>query len=906
MTRGPREAPPIWTDAPNVAAARLGTDLEGGLSADDAAQRLSQYGPNAVHRDAGPGPWTLFLAQFRSLTIGVLLLAAALSWLLGEWVDALAILAILLLNAGIGFYQEFRAEAALASLRRLTAPTARVVRDGQPTTIPAAEMVPGDLLLLSEGDLVPADARVTSADELRTNEAPLTGEAEPVQKQPGPLPDPETPLADRRNMVYLGTGVCHGQGRGIVTATGGQTEMGQIAGLLGEPVERQTALQRRIDEVSRTLLCVSSALVAAVFLLGWLRGAPPLPMLLTSVSLAIAAVPEGLPAVVTVAFALGVGRMVHRHALVRRLAAVETLGNAQVICSDKTGTLTLGRMAATALWAGGAEWPLARNDGALAADAGIPPPPQDDGAARLVLAIGAACNEATLVLTGGPPEIVGDPTEGALLAAAAEMGIRREEIERECPRVATYPFASDRQRMTVVRQTPTGVRACVKGAPEAVLPRCSRIQAAEGTVRLLTAQDRETITTAAAALAGRGLRVLATAYRDLASCLAAAMETERELVFAGLVGLQDPPRPEAVAAIEACRRAGVRVVMITGDHPGTAAAIGRELNLLLPGDAVVTGRQLQEMDDATLRDQAPYIRIFARVTAADKLRIVRALQASGLVVAMTGDGVNDAPALRHADIGVAMGRGGTDISKEAADMVITDDNFASIVAAVEEGRGVYDNIRKCLQYLLAGNTAEILVMLVAALAGWPMPLLPLQLLWINLVTDGLPALALAADPVEPDVLDRPPRAPDERLANAAFFRLVLLTGTLTAATALAAFAWGLYVQKSPELARNYAFATLVYAELLRSFGARSTTRPVWRRGGEGNVRLAWVVGVSLALQALIHHLPPLQKLFSLKAMPLQASLFLFALGSLPLFCLELGKVTGPRLAARGKCTGAPR
>ncbi len=888
-------ARPAWVVSPEELAAGLGADPHAGLSTAEGANRLAAEGRNELQSKHGPGALALLGAQFKSVVIWVLIGAGVLSASLGEWMDSIAIGAIVVLNALIGFYQEFRAERAVAALRRMTAPHARVIRGGQPLVVPLAEVVRGDLLLLKAGDLVAADARLVSAHSLRTDEGPLTGESEPVEKDAADLTDPDTPLAERLNMVYFGTSAVAGQARALVTATGMQTEVGHIARLLQTAGDGQTPLQRRLDRVGRKLLFASLTIVLLVFALGLVRGEEPGRMLLTAVSLAVAAIPEGLPAVVTVALALGVARMVRRHALVRRLPAVETLGCAQVICTDKTGTLTVGQMTVRVVWVGGREISVTGEGYGLDGEwleQGNWVDARADGGLEAVLIAGAACNEGELTTRDERPGITGDPTDGALLVAAAKGGVDYRRIEADEPRLRVVPFDNVRKRMTIVRGTKEGARAYVKGAPDVLLGRCTRWLTAEGGVAPLTDEVRADIAAANVALAGRALRVICVAERDLDPDHAAGLAEdllESELTFNGLLALQDPPRPEAREAVARCRSAGIRVVMITGDHPATAAAIATDLGILREGERVATGLEVQGMTEDRLGAEVNTIAAYARVTAEDKLRVVRALRTQGLVVAMTGDGVNDAPAVKEASIGVAMGITGTEVTKEAADMVVTDDNFASIVAAVEEGRGIYDNIKKCLQYLLAGNTAEILVMLVAALVGWPIPLLPLQLLWINLVTDGLPALALASDPADSDVLNRPPRAQDEELTDRSFLGIMLFTGALDAGIALAAFFYGLAVHRDVVLARTFAFTALVYSELIRSFGARTLDRPLWVRPVRANRWLAAVVVASLLLQLLILHLQPLRTLFGICSITLTQCLVLLALGCIPLLVLELRK-----------------
>lgn len=906
----PAAHPKPWTKEPPALAHSLGADLISGLSAVRALQRLAAEGRNELRGRRGPGPLALFLRQFKQVVIWVLVGAAVLSAFLGDLTDAAAIGAIVLLNAFIGFYQEYRAEKSVAALRSLAAPLCRVLRDGRAAVIPAAEVVRGDVLLLDAGDLVAADARLFASASLRVNEAPLTGESEPVEKDAEPIEPEEAPLAERRNMAYQGTAVVGGTARALVTATGMQTEVGRITTLLNTAHEDQTPLQRRLDQVGRRLLVASLAVVALVFLLGVMRGEPGWEMLLTAVSLAVAAVPEGLPAVVTVALSLGVGRMARRHALIRRLPAVETLGSAQVICTDKTGTLTMGQMTTRLLWVGGREIELTGegyDSRGLLLEAGRPLDACSDPALHTVLSLVAGCSEASLDGRDGTRTITGDPTEAALLVAAAKAGIHREAIEAECPRLRLLPFDSDRKRMAIIRRTPHGVRAFVKGAPDLLLTRCTQFLEAGGSVRPLTDSDRREIAAAADFFAARALRVLAAAFRDLPEADATTLPGDRietRLVFSGLFAMYDPPRPEAREAVRRCREAGIRVVMITGDHPSTAAAVAGELGILAPGDTVLSGIQVAHLNDQELAEQAAHAAVYARVTAEDKLRIVRAFKSRGLVAAMTGDGVNDAPAIREASIGVAMGISGAEVTKEASDMVITDDNFSSIVAAVEEGRGIYDNIKKCLQYLLSGNVAEILVMLAAVLAGWPIPLLPLQLLWINLVTDGLPALALATDPVDPGVLRRPPRRPGEELTDGASLRLIFLTGALTAGAALLAFHYGLVLEQSLTAARSYAFSTLVFAEVLRSFGVRSPDRPLWKRSGPGNRYLTLVVAASIVLQVSLPHAPALRRLFGVEPLSITTCLGLLLLGMMPLLILEGRKALLARSLSRRTRTAA--
>jgi Ca2+-transporting ATPase len=786
-----------------------------GLSSAEAKRRLDQYGANELQRQEGTPPWRFFVGQFKSPVVLLLLGAALISGVLREAADAIAIGAIVVINAFVGFIQEYQAERAVLGLRSMTAPRARVMRDGQQTTVPATEVVPGDLLLLEAGDIVAGDAQLVEAHALAANEAPLTGESTPVDKSTEPV-GRDVALADRHDSVFLGTSIAAGTGRAVVTATGMATELGKIAKLLESAEQGPTPLQRRLAQVSRMLLIASLAIVAVVAISGLLRGSGVFDIFLSAVSLAVAAIPEGLPAIVTIALAIGVRRMIARNALVRKLPAVETLGCTTVICSDKTGTLTTGVMTVRELWG---------PDHARLLDAG------------------AACSDAELGSRSG------DTTELAILAEAAVRGIQREAIERDRPRVDVTPFDSARKRMSIRRAD--GV-LYVKGAVEVILAR-----ATSGT---------EGATEAATQLAARGLRVLAVAV--------GAGYEEANLTLVGLIGIADPPRTEAIEAVAAARDAGIRTVMITGDHPMTAQVIARELGIVRPGESP---------DDL----------VHARATPEDKLRIVRDWKARGAVVAMTGDGVNDAPALREAHVGIAMGKTGTEVTREVSDIVLADDNFASIVAAVREGRGIFHNIRKSLVYLLSGNVAELAVMLIASLVGLPLPLLPLQLLWINLVTDGLPALALVMDPPDADVMAWPPRRPTEPILGRPEWRTILLTGALQTVVTLGTFIWALRERDIAE-ARNLAFTVLVFGELFRSFASRSTTRVFWQVGAFSNLVLLAVVSASAMIQIVLHHLPFTEQLFGIGTISFGDCALTLLIGLIPVTVIELAKLPRAR------------
>ncbi|MDD5274888.1 MAG: HAD-IC family P-type ATPase [Methylovulum sp.] len=879
------------------ALAQLGAAATG-LSAQEATRRLEANGPNLLKEGKRISPVQIFLGQFKNLIIWILIAAGVISGLLGESVDAIAILAIVVLNAVIGFYQEFNAEKSIEALKKMAAPQAKVWRDGQVTSIPAAGVVTGDILALEAGDLIAADARLLQAASLKCIEATLTGESVAVTKQPTTLEQRDVPLADRENMVFMGTSIATGTGRAVVVATAMQTELGCIAGLIASAGEEErTPLEKKLEAFGRVLVWAALGIVALLFGLGFLRGTDLFELFMTSVSLAVAAVPEGLPAVVTVALSLGVLRMSRRHALVRKLAAVETLGSTTVICTDKTGTLTMGEMTVRALYVAGQQYEVTGigygPDGEVHFD-GQKAEAQHTAPLLELAHVILGCNNAHLVQEKGDWNVVGDPTEGALLAAGAKAGADHACIERELPKHHEIPFDSDRKLSTMIRKMPDGkLRAFINGAPDVLLGRCTAFYTDTG-IRPMTDADRQAIAAQNTAMAQQALRVLGSAYRDLGNVSTAdltADNVEQNLIFVGLSGMVDPPRQEAKKAVAKCRAAGIRVVMITGDHPDTATAIAREIGIGSDDGRAVTGTDLDKMSDDELRERVPKIAVFARVTAEHKLRIIHAWKANDAVVAMTGDGVNDAPAIKGADIGIAMGKAGTEVTKQAADMIITDDNFASIVAAVEEGRGIYDNIRKTLQYLLAGNTGELLLMTVCVSVGLPMPLLPIHLLWINLVTDGLPALCLATDPVDPDVMKRQPRARSERITTPSFLRTMAFTGLLTGGVAFAVYFYGLRTQTT-EMARTAAFAVLVFAELLRSFGARSETKPIWRLSLFTNMNLVIVVAVSFGLQILSQHNAVLGQFLKTLYMPFTDCFLLIALGAIPLLVLEGAKVVG--------------
>ncbi|MEM9556598.1 MAG: cation-transporting P-type ATPase [Acidobacteriota bacterium] len=940
-------AGPAHAAAADALAAALGVDPDHGLSADEARRRLAEHGPNTLPEAQADGPWSILARQLRSTLVWVLLVAAAISAALGDEVEAVAILVIVVLNAALGFRQEYRAERALQALRALDVPSVETRRGGALVRLPGPELVPGDVVRLEAGDRVPADARLLEAAALATQESALTGESEPVAKTAEVELDAETPLAERTNLVHRGTLVVHGRATALVVATGGRTEIGRIAGLLGNVERDPTPLQRRLDRLGRQLAVAALAVVTVVFAAGLWRGEDLRLMALTAVSLAVAAVPEGLPAVVTIGLALGARRMLARQALVRRLPAVETLGSVTVICSDKTGTLTRNRMqvVASATPDGGSSvWRL---------EHGRPPRP-----VRTVWALAALASDARPRGAIDAPDersaeaderstIAGDPTEVALLDATRAAGLDIGQLDRQLPRRDEKPFDSERQRMsTILEITGSVVREleplvhglsrerldrraeqdtpalpdrllAMKGGVEAVLATCDRAwrdgtsphrPSPDGQPRLEPLDDagRRRILEIHDRLAADGLRVLAVAARALAPGEAVA---EEALVLVGLVGLLDPPREAVPAAVATCRRAGMRAMMITGDHPRTALAIARRVGLVTgesPGtphddERVLTGQEIDALDDEGLARALDTVSVFARVAPEHKLRLIDALQEQGHVVAMTGDGVNDAPALKSADIGVAMGRAGTDVAKEAADMVLRDDNFATLVTAVEEGRRIDDNLRRFLEYLLAANAGEVAVMFLGPFVGLPLPLLPLQILWMNLVTDGLPALALGLEPAEDDVMRRPPRRPGAGLFHGGLGREILLLGGFGA---IAALAVGLLGPAGADAGwQTRTFTTLTLSQMGLALALRSRTRSVFRHSPASNPKLYLAVLATFLLQLLVVYAPPLQAVLGTVALSAVEMATCLVAATLPVWVVELLKLRRRRSirpTARGR------
>jgi Ca2+-transporting ATPase len=838
-----------------------------GLDTQEVQRRLASVGPNEIAEGKRRTPVRMFADQFTDVMILVLLAAAVISGLIGEAKDTIAIIVIVVLNAVIGFIQEYRADRAMEALKAMAAPTATVLRNGAIASLPAAAVVPGDVVSLEAGNIVPADLRLLDSAHLRVDESALTGESMPVEKSIDPLSAVSPPLGDRRNMAYKGTIVTYGHARGVVVATGMATEFGKIASLLQQADDVKTPLQRRLSHFGQRMATAALVICAVVFAMGILRGEAVLLMFLTAVSLAVAAIPEALPAVVTIALALGARAMVRTHALVRRLPAVETLGSVTYICTDKTGTLTMNRMQVEALHC----------DGTLEQQPGHGPLWLD------LLRAMALCSDTHADETGA---VVGDPTEVALTVAARQAGLEKVSLERDYPRVAELPFDSDRKCMTTVHKDPEGqFLAVTKGAVEVILARTTQVASSAGTTdfdadELLRVNDR---------LAADGLRVLAIARRHW-SLLPEAISPdvmERDLVLLGLVGLMDPPREEARRAVSQCKEAGIVPVMITGDHPLTATTIAQRLGIQDHGESVLTGETLAQLSTEELRACVEQVRVYARVAPEQKLKIVTALQERGELVAMTGDGVNDAPALKRADIGVAMGIAGTDVAKEASAMILMDDNFATIVRAVREGRRIYDNIRRFGRYAVTTNSGEIWTMFLAPIFGLPIPLLPIQILWINLVTDGLPGLALTAEPEEANIMRRPPRPPQESIFARGLGVHVLWVGPLMAALVLGTQTWSLASESSHW--QTIVFTVLCLCQLAHVMAIRSERESLFSQGLFSNLPLLGAVALTFALQMSTIYVPALNDIFKTAPLSLMELAATLAIAAIVFVAVEVEK-----------------
>jgi Ca2+-transporting ATPase len=863
-----------------------------GLSTEQVEERLRRCGPNELRVPSTVSAWKILLRQFRSVVVLLLVVATVAAWLLGDSVEAMAVLGVLIVNATIGFVTELRARTAMAALLRLEVPKAVVVRHGHRSEIASAALVPGDLIILEAGQAIPADARLLTASELRTNEAALTGESMPVDKQAAMVIASDTPLAERANMLYMATAVATGAARAVVTATGMQTEVGRIGGLVGGIREERTPLEHRLDALGRRLVWGTLAVAGLVVAIGLLRDEPLDQIVATGIALAIAAVPEGLPAVSTIALAIGVARMARRNALVRRLPAVEALGSATTVCTDKTGTLTAGEMTVTSIWTADAEYSVTGvgyessgsiMDGAVDADV-VPGSPLE-----LILRIGALTNRASLAHTGSGWEIRGDPTEAALLVAAHKAGLERADMLQRWPETGQIPFSSERMLMATFH----GREAFIKGSPSHILEKSNRLLTRSGVVAL-DPEVRQRVIDENSRLAGRGLRVLGFASGS------AAPITEHgvcELTFVGLVGMSDPPAAGVRETITRFHQAGIRTVMLTGDQRLTAESVAGELGMLRPGDEVIDGRDIEHMEPQQLGDRLRRASALSRVSPEDKLRIVDALQHRGEIVAMLGDGVNDAAALKKANIGVAMGMRGTDVAREAASVVLQDDRFQTIAAAVEEGRVIFDNIRKFVFYLFSCNVAEVLVILVAGVAGMPQPLLPLQILWLNLITDTFPALSLAAEPAESDVMQRPPRDPRKAILSAGFVASIGFYALLITAATLGSFMWALSHGGDTARAVTVAFMTLALAQTFHLGNARGGSVVTWRRMS-ANLWALGAVALTIALQFVAVYFPPLASVLDLMPLRAQDWAVIMAAAIMPAVIGQLIAVRRSRMSPR--------
>jgi P-type Ca2+ transporter type 2C len=868
----------------------LDTDFSGGLSENQVEQRLKQQGYNELQEGEKQSALLLFFSQFKDFMVLVLLAATFVSGLLGEYIDAVAIIAIVLINGILGFFQERKAEKSLQALKELSAPQVQVLRDGMWNKIPSKELVVGDVIKFSSGDRIGADVRLIHTSSLEIEESALTGESVPVTKHSDPLRAKDLGIGDMENIAFMGTMVSRGSGVGVVIATGMKTAMGQIADLLQNAETMETPLQRRLEQLGKILIFTALILTVLVVAIGVLQGHELYTMFLAGVSLAVAAIPEGLPAIVTVALSLGVQKMIKKNAIVRKLPAVETLGCASVICSDKTGTLTQNKMTVTHLWSGGKTWNVSgvgyEPTGTFSRNNDVIDIKKEKTLQQLLM-FGILCNHANLMIREDEYILDGDPTEGALLVSAMKAGFERSHLLKQYEIIKEFPFDSTRKMMSVVVRDSQGREFVVtKGAPD-VLVSISESILVNDKVQSMSGDSRSDVQNAINDLASQALRTLAISYKPLTSnaLTMTEKEAEKDLIFIGLQGMIDPPRPEVKDAVKECKDAGIKTIMITGDHVITAKAIAKQLGILTSKSRVLDGKALSEMSVGELEEVVDDVSVFARVSPEHKLKIVKALQNRGHIVAMTGDGVNDAPAIKAADIGVAMGITGTDVAKEASSLVLLDDNFATIKAAIKEGRNIYENIRKFIRYLLASNVGEILVMLFAMILGLPLPLVPIQILWVNLVTDGLPAMALGLDKPEDNVMRRGPRHPKEGVFARGLGWKVVSRGFLIGTMTLIAFMIT-YKQHPNELiyAQTIAFATLVMAQLIHVFDCRSE-KSVLSRNPFGNPFLVWSVISSVILMLIVIYYPPLQPIFHTVPIEPRDWMLILGLASIPTFLL---------------------
>jgi len=880
----------------------LQVDPNRGLSGQEVLERRQKYGLNALKEKPPRSILSMFIDQLKETLILILIAAAIVSGALGEWVDSLVILIIVILNACLGVFQENKAEQALKALKEMTKATVKVLRDGQVSQVNVEELVPGDIVLLEAGDAIPADGRLLESASFMVNEAALTGESVPVEKDVHGLDKDEVPIAERHNMVFMGTYATGGRAKAVVTSTGMNTELGKIAQMLDEGEPDPTPLQQQLARLGKTLAKAAGAIVAVVFLTGILRGGELLEMFLTAVALAVAAIPEGLPAVVTIVLALGVTRMSKRNAVIRRLPAVETLGVATYICSDKTGTLTKNEMTTTDIYLPSGTFRVTGTgyepQGEFLTEAGEPFDPAHSLDLQLLLLGGALNTDARLVQKEKGYQIIGDPTEGALVVAAAKAGLDKGAMESQYPRLGEIPFDSGRKMMTTFHQLNGVYYSFTKGAPDVLLARCSSIHQ-EGRARGMSQEERDLLLEINSQYASQGKRVLAMAYRqwDALPEPMTSETVEQGLTFLGYFVMIDPARPEAKQAVAVSHHAGIHTVMITGDHKDTALAIAKDLGIWQPGDHCLTGVELAKLSDRELEDIVLNTTVYARVSPEDKLRIVDALKAKGQVVAMTGDGVNDAPALKRADIGCAMGITGTEVSKEASDMVLLDDNFATIVNAVEEGRTIYNNIRKAIYYLLSCNVSEIMAIFGAILVGLGSPLTPVQILWMNLVTDGLPALALGVEPPEKDIMNRPPRDSKEGVFAGGVGLKIIIQGVMMGILALSAYWLALFWGRSLVEAHTMAFLTMSLSQLVHSFNARSLDHSLFYLGVTSNRSLVYAFLISLLLQLMVVFVPGLNNVFGTTVINPHDWAVVLGLSLVPLVVVEVWKALAPPKAA---------
>jgi Ca2+-transporting ATPase len=860
---------------------------EKGLSSEEAENRLEKYGKNELKEEEKTSVVKLFLSQFKSFLIIILMAAALVSIFLGELIDAFVILFTVLLAGVLGFIQEYRAEESIKLLKSLTSPEAMVVRDGKEVKVPSSVIVPGDILLLQSGDRIPADARLLEALSLKIDESSFTGESTPVGKSTDIFPT-GTPEPDRKNVAYTGTAVIYGRGKAVVTATGMSTAFGKLAGLLGEIERERTPLQEKLDQFGRWLGVATLVVVAIVAVLGILQGFAPFEMFLWGVALAVAAIPEALPAVVTVGLALGVRRMVKRHALIRKLPSVETLGSTNIICTDKTGTLTQNKMTVEKVYVNGT---IISVTGKGYEPVGIflngDNPICEDVHFHKLLVAGALCNDAGLVQEEGTWSITGDPTEGALVVAAAKAGIWKTALEEKHKRVGEVPFSSERKMMTTLNTSEDGIYAYSKGAPEVILASCTKIFF-RGQEEQLTPEMRQEVLDALHEMANQSLRVMGFAYRKLTENIHAE-EAEKEMVFTGLTGMRDPPREEVKVAIATCTSAGIRTIMITGDHRITASAIARELGILREGDLILTGTELETIDNRKFEEVVEKVSVYARVYPEHKLKVVEALKKKGYVVAMTGDGVNDAPALKAADMGIAMGITGTDVSKEASSMILTDDNFASIVSAVEEGRNILKNIMNFIAYGLTCHIGLVLIVLVGVLTWQVLPVIAVQILWINLITDGLPPMALSLEAPDKGLMNQKPRKSNEGLVSKRMIIASLGLGLLIALQSIGYLHWALNEGMSLPKIQTFIFTLVVISLMFNAFNWRSDRYSVFSLGVFTNRSLIYAVVSTILLQLAVIYIPIMQTAFRTVPLSLSDWGMIIPLASTTLIAMEITK-----------------